>query len=197
MRKDEQARRQIVRKAAELFNQKGYAASSIQDIMDTTGLTKGGLYRRFANKDEIALEAFEYAGELLLEQLKKAIAEARSATDKIMAICGVHADPVHNPPLKGGCPLLNAAVESDDTFPELRDKALTAYEIMLGLVRRILDEGIANGEFGNELDAESMASFIVSALEGSVMASGLTRDAKHVGFMMRQVRQLLDSYAAK
>lgn len=197
MRKDEQARRQIVMKAAELFNQKGYAASSIQDIMDTTGLTKGGLYRRFANKDEIALEAFDYAGELLLEQLKTAIGEAQSATDKIMAICGVHADPVDNPPLKGGCPLLNAAVESDDTFPELRDKALTAYEGMLGLVRRILEEGIKAGEYRTELDAESMASFIVSSLEGSVMASGLTRDAKHVGFMMTQLRQLLNSYAVR
>lgn len=194
MRKDEKTRQHIIIKSAELFNQKGYAGSSIQDIIEATGLTKGGIYRRFSNKDEIAVEAFEYAGQVLMEQLSSAINNADTAIDKIMAVCNVHIDPVNNPPIKGGCPLLNTAVESDDTFPILRDRALAAYEEMLSLVQGILKHGISVGEFRSDVDVDSLSSFIVSSLEGSVMASRLSRDSKHVGFVMQQLRVLLNTY---
>lgn len=194
MRKDEKTREHIIIKSAELFNQKGYAGSSIQDIIEATGLTKGGIYRRFSNKDEIAVEAFEYAGHVLMEQLSSAINNADTAIDKIMAVCNVHIDPVNNPPIKGGCPLLNTAIESDDTFPILRDRALAAYEEMLNLVQGILKYGISVGEFRSDVEVDSISSFIVSSLEGSVMASRLSRDSKHVGFVMQQLRILLNTY---
>jgi TetR/AcrR family transcriptional repressor of nem operon len=194
MRKDEKTRQLIIIKSAELFNQKGYAGSSIQDIIEATGLTKGGIYRRFSNKDEIAVEAFEYAGQVLMEQISSAINNTDTVIDKIMAVCNVHIDPVNNPPIKGGCPLLNTAVECDDTFPMLRDKALVAYEEMLSLIKGILKHGISVGELRSDVDIDSISSFIVSSLEGSVMASRLSRDSKHVRFVMQQLRILLNTY---
>jgi TetR/AcrR family transcriptional regulator, transcriptional repressor for nem operon len=194
MRKDEKTRQLIIIKSAELFNQKGYAGSSIQDIIEATGLTKGGIYRRFSNKDEIAVEAFEYAGQVLMEQVSSAINNADTVVDKIMAVCNVHIDPVNNPPIKGGCPLLNTAVECDDTFPMLRDKALAAYDEMISLIKGILKHGISVGELRSDVDIDSISSFIVSSLEGSVMASRLSRDSKHVRFVMQQLRILLNTY---
>jgi TetR/AcrR family transcriptional repressor of nem operon len=194
MRKGEKTRQHIIMKSAELFNQKGYAGSSIQDIIQATGLTKGGIYRRFSNKDEIAVQAFEYAGQVLSEQFSSAANNADTAIDKIMAVCNVHSDPVNNPPIKGGCPLLNTAVECDDAFPILRDKALAAYEEMLCLIQDILKHGLTVGEFRPDMDIVSTSSFIVSSLEGSVMASRLSRNSKHVGFVMQQLRLLLTTY---
>ncbi|MCZ8520232.1 MULTISPECIES: TetR/AcrR family transcriptional regulator [Paenibacillus] len=197
MRKEDKTRQHIISKSAELFNQKGYAGSSIQDIMDTTGLTKGGIYRRFAGKDEIALEAFDYAGQVLMAQVSAALTHADSAIDKIIAVCHVHIDPVNHPPIKGGCPLLNTAVECDDTFPDLREKALAAYEEMLSLIQGILKQGVSDGELRAGLDIESMSSFIVSSLEGSVMASRLSRDSIHVHFVTQQLRYLLNTYTQR
>jgi TetR/AcrR family transcriptional regulator, transcriptional repressor for nem operon len=194
MRKDEKTRQHIIIKSAELFNQKGYAGSSIQDIIEATGITKGGIYRRFSNKDEIAVEAFEYAGQILREQVSAAINNADTVIDKIMAVCNVHIDPINNPPIKGGCPLLNTAVESDENFPILRDKALAAYEELLYLIKGILEHGISTGEIHPDTDIESLSSFIVSSLEGSVMASRLSRDSKHVRYVMQQLRLLLSTY---
>ncbi|RNB89503.1 TetR/AcrR family transcriptional regulator [Brevibacillus fluminis] len=195
MKKGEQTRQYIIGKSAELFNQKGYNGSTIQDIMEATGLTKGGIYRRFANKDEIAVEAFDYAGQILKEKFSLAVTNADTALEKIMALFDVHSDPVHNPPIQGGCPLLNAAVESDDAYPVLREKALAAYEDLLHLVKDILLQGIASEEFKPDLDVESLSSFIVSTLEGGVMASRLTKDNKHIGFVTQQLRVLLTSYS--
>lgn len=194
MRKSEKTRQLIISKSAELFNQKGYAGSSIQDIMKVTGLSKGGIYRTFSGKDEIAVKAFEYAGRILMEQFEGAAEEAVSAIDKIMAVCGVHSDPVNNPPIEGGCPLLNTAVEADDGYLPLREKTMAAHGRFVSLIQNILDNGIGHGELRSDMDTAALASFIVSSLEGGVMASRLTRDNKHVEFVIQQIRFVLSTY---
>ncbi|TXK84833.1 TetR/AcrR family transcriptional regulator [Paenibacillus sp. N3.4] len=194
MRKGEQTRMQIIMKSAVLFNEKGYAGSTIQDIMDVTGLTKGGIYRSFANKDEIALEAFAYAGQVLWGYFAAAMEVATTATDKIIAMCDVYSDTVHNPPIKGGCPFLNTAVESDHSFPVLRDRAMDAYLHMLSFIQGILQQGISEKEFRPDMDTESVASFIFSSVEGGIMASRLTRDNKHVYYAKKNIELLLTTF---
>ena len=61
MSKGEQTRQRIIEEAATIFNQRGYEATSMQDVMDATGLEKGGLYRHFVSKEELAAEALRYA----------------------------------------------------------------------------------------------------------------------------------------
>jgi AcrR family transcriptional regulator len=56
MSKGEETKAKILHQAAELFNQQGYAGSSISDIMRVTGLQKGGIYNHFSSKDELALK---------------------------------------------------------------------------------------------------------------------------------------------
>jgi AcrR family transcriptional regulator len=194
MRKGEKTRIHIIMKSAELFNDKGYAGTTMQDIMEATGLTKGGLYRNFSSKDEIALEAFKYAGQVLWEHFSKAMEGCETATGKILAMCGVYSDTVHNPPIKGGCPFLNTAVESDHAFPVLRDEALAAYVQMLSFIEGILKQGVAEGEFQADMDTESVASFVFSSIEGGIMASRLTRDNKHVHYATQNIERLLKSF---
>src|ERR1700683_4139331 len=57
MRKGEQTRQEIIRKAAPIFNQKGYDGAALSDLMRATGLEKGGIYRHFGSKQELAGEA--------------------------------------------------------------------------------------------------------------------------------------------
>ena len=61
MRKGEQTRREIIRKAAPIFNQKGFEGAALSDLMQATGLEKGGIYRHFDSKEQLAAEAFDYA----------------------------------------------------------------------------------------------------------------------------------------
>ncbi|MBB3112516.1 AcrR family transcriptional regulator [Paenibacillus phyllosphaerae] len=196
MRKGEKTRLHIIEKTAGLFNQKGYAGSSIQDIMEVTGLTKGAVYRTFSGKDEIAMEAFDYASRMLMELFLQAAETADSAVDKIMAVCAVHKDPVNAPPIEGGCPLLNTAVEADDGYLPLREKAVAAHGHFILFIQSLLDKGVASGELSSDLNSEALASFVVSSLEGGVMASRLTRNNAHIGFVIQQIRLVLTAYRA-
>ncbi|MFS0557393.1 TetR/AcrR family transcriptional regulator [Brevibacillus sp. 179-C9.3 HS] len=194
MRKGERTKLHIIQKSAELFNQNGYTGTSMQDIMDATGLTKGALYRGFTSKDEIAIEAFKYACEVLHEHFVAALKNQDTATAKIVAMVNVYSDAVYNPPLQGGCPLLNTAVESDHSFPVLRDYAVAIYLETLTFMQNVLKEGVAQGEFRADMDAEAVASIIFSSIEGAIMASRLTRDNKHVHFAINHVERLLQTF---
>src|SRR5246127_2461266 len=61
MRKGEITRRSIIRKAAPIFNQKGYEGAALSELMEATGLEKGGIYRHFESKEELAGDAFKFA----------------------------------------------------------------------------------------------------------------------------------------
>ncbi|NGP46528.1 TetR/AcrR family transcriptional regulator [Bacillaceae bacterium SIJ1] len=191
MKKGEQTRRHIVIKSAELFNQKGYAGCSMNDIMEATGLQKGGIYRNFKSKDEIAFAAFDYAADTVSQHFSEALHEANTASEKIGAFFKVYEDVINHPPVQGGCPLLNTAVESDDTHPALRDKTLGVFHTFLSMIEGIIEEGRLNGEFKTEINTKALASFVISALEGSIMASKLAGNNQHVAHSREHVLHYL------
>ena len=118
MRKGERTRAAVVGKAAAVFNQQGYARTTVSDLVASTGLERGGLYNHFEGKDALALAAFDHAVDLVRARVRAAVdAAGESAPARLDALVGVFTSLVDDPPLPGGCPILNAAVESADVFP--------------------------------------------------------------------------------
>ncbi len=68
---------QITRAALRLFRQKGYHATSMQDIADAVGLYKGSLYHYIGGKEELLVRAFERAMAALLSEIERIAAEPR------------------------------------------------------------------------------------------------------------------------
>ena len=84
MSKAERTRQFIIEKTAPIFNSKGYAGTSLNDIVDATGLTKGSIYGNFGNKDEVAIAAFEYNFGNITNYIAIRIRERESAIDKLL-----------------------------------------------------------------------------------------------------------------
>ena len=190
MKKAEITKSLIIRRAAELFNLKGYAGSSIADIMQATGLKKGGIYNHFKSKDEIALAAFDYAVSLVQKRAWSVVKTEKNAISRLQALLKNHLDYLEHPPLPGGCPIMNTAIESDDAYPLLRDRALAAMQSWHDLVVRIISIGIEKGELSKTVDPEAVASFLISTIEGSIMLSKLYQDDIH----LRRAIATLDNY---
>ncbi|WP_337588352.1 TetR family transcriptional regulator C-terminal domain-containing protein [Paenibacillus gorillae] len=134
----------------------------------------------FVSKDEIALEAYNYAASTVSSKLSEAVDQEQSASGRLIAFFRVYGDVVNNPPFIGGCPMQNTAVESDDTHTELRDRARQGLHNFLDLMKGIISDGIRAGEFKADLDSEALASFAFSLLEGGILLSKLDGDNKHM-----------------
>ncbi|HLP88383.1 MAG TPA: TetR/AcrR family transcriptional regulator [Nostocaceae cyanobacterium] len=187
MAKGEKTKTRILQQAAELFNQQGYAGSSISDIMRVTGLQKGGIYNHFKNKDELAIQAFEFAITQIEQKMKAVVKNQQNAIARLLALIDLFSSFVDNPTIKGGCPLLNTAVESDDNHPTLREHAQQKMNSWLNLISRIINKGIKRGEIKSEINADEVATIIISTLEGAIMMSKLYGDKI---YMLRVVKHL-------
>jgi TetR/AcrR family transcriptional repressor of nem operon len=187
MSKGQLTRQRIIAQAATIFNQRGYEGCSIQAIMDATGLEKGGIYRHFESKEELAAEAFDYAWKFASSKRRIHLDEIPNHADRIKQHI---ANFVTRTGLPGGCPLLNTAVDADNGNRVLRErvrKALTNWQSML---RTILEDGIRSGNIRSNVDPGAAANRIIGSLEGAMLISRIERNDQ----ALQQTLKHLDNY---
>jgi len=180
MSKGEETRERILARSAQLFNRQGYFGASLADIMRETGLEKGGIYNHFSSKEQLALEAFDYAYGLVQQRVRQALAGKLNAIERLQAIVSVFQGIAEDPPVAGGCPILNTAIEADDANEVLRDRARAAMDDWRSTIQRIVNKGIERQEIRPGINVDEVATIFITTLEGAIMLSNLYKDPIHM-----------------
>jgi TetR/AcrR family transcriptional repressor of nem operon len=174
MSKGEETRQRIVAQAAAIFNQHGFDGSSLSELMKATGLEKGGIYRHFSSKEELAAEAFDYAWKAAWDARMRDLGSIANSVDKLKQLIANFVSRRSSVP--GGCPLLNTAIDADDGNPILRESALKALGVWRAHLVSIITAGKKSKEIRPGVDPATLATMIISSLEGALMVSRLERD---------------------
>lgn len=176
MGKGEATRQRIIEVAAPIFNRRGYAACSLSELMEATGMEKGGIYRHFASKEELAAEAFKYALAVNVKLRTDHLADVAGAVNKLRRVVDLF---VETPSaVVGGCPLMNTAIEADDGNPVLRQLALDGIQAWKRRLEKIVREGLRAGEIREGTVPRQVANVLVSTLEGALMISRMEGDKR-------------------
>lgn len=171
MSKGDLTRQRIVAAAAPIFNRNGFEGASIQALMEATGLGKGGIYRHFDSKEELASEAFRYALSLSIKTRTGDLAHIEGAVAKLEYIVARF---VKAPsPMPGGCPLMNTAVDSDDGNPILRALVRDGIADWRHRLSKVVQDGIRAGEIRKGIQPRQIANTMIATLEGALMISRL------------------------
>jgi TetR/AcrR family transcriptional regulator, transcriptional repressor for nem operon len=197
MSKAQITRAHIIEQAAAVFNRQGYAGASMQDLMQATGLQKGGIYNHFSSKDELAIAAFDFATNHIQQKFMGALKGKRRAVDRLMAMLDVYETLLDDPLVPGGCPILNTAVESDDTHPGLRDRAQQAMDTWRKLLRRILESGISRGELRSGIEVENVITVLIATIEGAIMLSKLYGETVYLERALEHLRSYVREQLAE
>ncbi len=160
--------------AANLFNQRGFEGSSMSDVMAATGLEKGGIYRHFSSKEELAAEAFDYAWKSAFETRIHDLEQVPNSIEKLKRFIANFIN--GRPAVPGGCPVLNTAVEADDGNLLLRDRVRAAWREWRDYLAEIVTAGLKRKEIRPAVDAKEIATLIISSLEGALMIARLERN---------------------
>jgi TetR/AcrR family transcriptional repressor of nem operon len=193
MSKAEQTRSFIIEKTAAIFNSKGYQGTSLSDMTTATGLTKGSIYGNFANKDEVALEVFDYNLLKIQNIIQSEMSKYQTAREKLLVYVDVYDNFLKHPFPIGGCPILNTATESDDTHPLLRKKASQAILNWKNRLVELIESGISAKEFKKSTNAETKALTIIAAIEGAVMITKLTGKINYRNAIMSSVKEIIET----
>lgn len=189
--KAERTRQLIVEKTAGIFNTKGYAGTSLSDLTEATGLTKGSIYGNFTNKEEVALACFDYNLSKISQVLGQRVQEATTYTDKLMVYVHTYHHFSGVPFPEGGCPILNTAIDADDTNNLLKDKAAKA---VLSWKKRLVDlirAGVETGEFRADVAPEQMALSMIALIEGGIMIAKVTNNPTSLNKILKTVEALI------
>src|SRR5271170_1408819 len=190
MSKGEETRRRIIEEAAPLFNQRGYEGCSIQDIMDATGLEKGGIYRHFESKEELAAEAFDFAWATASERRRQKLDSIPDHVDRLKQHI---TNFVTRSGFLGGCPLLNTAVDSANENPVLRERvrgALHGWQRMLG---EIVEDGMSAGTVWPDVDACKLANLIIGSVEGAMLIGRIERTDQALWDALEHLNEYLET----
>ena len=187
--KGEQTRREIVRKSAPLFNQKGYEGTSLSDLMEATGLQKGGIYRHFSSKEELATEAFDYSWGKAVTGRLDGVAEVPDCVNRLKKMIENFVQ-LRAGLVPGGCPLMNTAVEADDGNAALRARAKKALQNWTVRLSKITREGIDKQQIDHHIDPLKLSQLIIGSLEGALLISRL----QNTDEPLRAIKQHLSEY---
>jgi TetR/AcrR family transcriptional repressor of nem operon len=162
MTKGIETRQTIIERAAPLFNQRGFAGCSMGDVMEATGLEKGGLYRHFASKEELATEVLRYSLERATRFRLDSIPAGIRAIEAISRY--IEHFVVAPSVVPGGCPLMNAAVDSDDGNLALRAVVRKHLNGWKKRIHTLVERAVSEGDLKADVDAEWLADTIIATL---------------------------------
>lgn len=193
MSKAEQTRQSIIEKAAVIFNEKGIAGTSIDDVLKASDVAKGCLYGHFESKEELAYASVDYMLGKIKARREKVLGQHTTSIEKINAYLDVQRNPL-NTLLQGGCPVVNLSVESDDTNPVIKKKLKALYESGFNTFTKVLQDGIDAGELSDKLNAAEFATKMYAAVQGGILISRIMNTAKPMHAVIQSLKDELEGY---
>ena len=175
--KGDLTRQHILEKSMQLFSVKGYFNTSIDSIVTAAGLTKGGLYGHFRNKQEIW-----YAVHAECVRIWKNIVfqGVRDIPDPLARIERVIENSLKNylgaGVFEGGCLLLNSLVELAGQSPTMSNHVLEGFKAFAELLHLWLEEAEQQGMLSDGLSLDQIADFLVVSLNGAAPLYAASQD---------------------
>ena len=143
----------------------------MSELMAATGLEKGGLYRHFKSKEDLALEAFDHAVRVIERSRFPNLESIESPIERVEALVTQFLNA--RSPIPGGCPVFNGAVEHDDGNPKLRARARETFQRWVSQLASWVEDAQKLSEFSKLHKPKDVATFIYCSLEGALIARNL------------------------
>lgn len=195
MRNPEITKEKIIFESANLFNTQGYKATSLSDITKATGLTKGAIYRHFKNKEDLERQALRSLSKRMFDEISNRIKAAPDFDTKMEAIFTFFEDYLNTPLYEGGCPLLNAAIESDDANPVLREQTYNMLSRLRMAMQTLLRNGKKRNQIKDDINIDYYSTIFIATLEGGIMMSKLERNKSAIRHSITHLRALVKHIA--
>jgi TetR/AcrR family transcriptional repressor of nem operon len=192
--KGDLTRQKIIGKSMQLFSVKGYFNTSVADIVKETGLTKGGLYGHFRNKEEVWYAVYAECVKIWKSVVFDGV---RDISDPLARIERVIENSLKNylggGVFEGGCFLLNALVELAGQSPSMSSFVLAGFKSFAGRLRLWLTEAEQQGMLKDGLSLDEIADFLVIALNGAAPLYAASKDPAVWRHVMAQLHFYIKS----
>ena len=184
-------RERIVRAAIGLFARKGYASTSVADILDAAGVNAGSLYHFFPGKQDVLLAVLETyrqgIGPMLLQPAWKGVADP---IERVFALLEHYRNHLRRTECTYGCPIGSIALELHEPDPPVRALLAANFEGWISAIETCFVE--AGDRLPATVDRRALAIFALTTMEGGVMLSRTDRTLDAFDDAVRMFRDYVD-----
>lgn len=170
----------IIETVAPIFNKKGYAATSMADITNATGLTKGAVYGNFENKEAIAIAAFHKNVNDLLKRIALHQEQSKSPLQKLYLITDFYRKYYDFSKELGGCPILNIGVDANNQDTALLEEVRNIINKTQNNISKLMDWGKEVGEIKQDTDSQKFAKQLYSHIQGAIFMTYTMDDSDYL-----------------
>lgn len=189
-------RERIVFAAMQLFWEKGYASTSIADILKAAEANSGSLYHFFPGKQELLLAVLDtYLGgidEMLLRPLWEGISDP---LERVFALLAGYRRHLTDTECQYGCPIGYLALELHEPDPPVRERLAANFTQWVDRVEACLVD--AGDRLPTDVDRRALAHFVLTTMEGAVMQARTYRSIDTFDASVSQLRQYVDALEAR
>ncbi len=165
----------IVHESLKLFSLKGFLSTSIHDILEAAGTSKGGFYNHFSSKEDLFFQVLDEARRIWREKNLAGLDEIENPSEKITTLMNNYKDrylkDAEN--LPGGCVFITLSAELNNQRPHLSKEIEKGFIGLKGLIKRLLDQGKESGEFGKEIDTDTVTEVLFNGMLGASLSYGV------------------------
>lgn len=183
----------IIEVSAPIFNQNGYAATSLSDITKATGLTKGAIYGNFKNKEELAYACFKFMVKSLMKPLSDHLTKSNSPIEKLHLITDFYRNYYPFSKQLGGCPVLNIGVDANNSNSQLLKKVRDVIQKIQDQLCSIIENGIEIGEISTKINAMKYAKRIDTIIQGAIFMTYTMNDEVYLIDTMDLLDNLIET----
>jgi TetR/AcrR family transcriptional repressor of nem operon len=189
--KGEKTKEKITRAATELFRRQGFAATSVNDLVEAAGVKKGSLYFHFPGKEDLALEVLRQAEEGFMDFLDAALTGPTPA-ERLDNFFRKALEFHRGIGFVGGCLFGNTALEASDCNPRYACRVAEVFDRWTEKIEAVISDAQAGGQIRNDLPAYVLAQFAVSSVEGGIMLARLRKEEEPLSRCLDSLRTLLE-----
>nr|WP_299170584.1 TetR/AcrR family transcriptional regulator [uncultured Allomuricauda sp.] len=183
---------EILIKAMELFWEKGFHATSIQDLVSHLSINRASLYDTFGGKEELFNKAFTHYRNVSQNMLRTLFDNENSVREGFLKLFDKAIEESIEDSCRKGCFVVNTTTELIPGDPELLEVLKNHKANLETLFSCYVQKGVDNGEFSSTLDVESAASMLFTLYNGLRVVTKVDIDPKKHKTMVNAALSILD-----
>ncbi len=173
-------RAHVIDKVTNLFWQKGYNGTSMQDLVDVTGLNRSSFYNSFGDKFTLFEESLKYYQEQQFKSIDQTFSSAKSPKEAIKSLFkGIQEEIISGKENKG-CFLSNCTSEMSNENATIRNFLKENKDKVVSSFCTLIEKAQAEGEIETSKNAEVLALYLFSSLNGLRITSMIDPDIQGV-----------------
>jgi AcrR family transcriptional regulator len=190
----------IIQESSRLFSSKGFSGTSINEILEAAGASKGGLYNHFKTKEELFSAVLSESRKIWREKNLAGLDEIESPIKKIKKLLENYRDRylIDSGNLPGGCIFVRVSVESaeiGDQWPHLAKEINEGFDRLKFMIKGFLDQAKNGGQLRNETNTEDTADMIFSGMLGASVRYGMDKSIVNLNRTINSLIEYIGSLA--